>query len=110
MTFEDVLAEQVRSAVRDEVAAILADLAERPVAVNADEAARLLGVSRRQVDRWIADGLLPRVPHTASVRIPRVAIDAFALSAPTTAGEGVAARACGVSSAAAPELADRRTA
>ena len=109
MTFEDVLAEQVRSAVRDEVASILADLIERPVAVNADEAARLLGVSRRQVDRWIADGLLPRVPHTASVRIPRVAIDAFALSAPTgSKGVTAAPHACG--SAVTPELADRRSA
>ena len=80
MSFEDVLTEHVRAAVRDEVAGILADLTDRPVAVTADEAARLLCVSRRQVDRWIAEGLLPRVPHTSAVRIPRCAVEAFATS------------------------------
>ena len=77
------LADDFATIVEDALERVLdrrAEQLERPVAVTADEAARLLCVSRRQVDRWVAEGLLPRVPHTASVRIPRVAIDAFAMS------------------------------
>lgn len=76
-TLDELIAEQVRAAVRDEVRDVLADLSNRPLVCTPDETAELLQVSRRLVDRWIAAGQLPRLPHTKKVLIPRVAIEAF---------------------------------
>jgi excisionase family DNA binding protein len=77
-TLDAFLTEQVRAAVREEITAVLADLSNRPLVVTPDEAAHLLQVSRRLVDRWLAAGLLPRLPHTSKVLIPRIALEAFA--------------------------------
>lgn len=72
-TFAEVVDASVRDAIRDELEA----LTTRPLVVTPDEAARLLCVSRRTVDRWLAEGVLPRMPHTNRVLIPRVALESF---------------------------------
>lgn len=77
-TLDALITEQVRAAVRDEVRDVLAELSDRPLVLTPDETAHLLQVSRRLVDRWLADGHLPRLPHTSKVLIPRVAVEAFA--------------------------------
>jgi excisionase family DNA binding protein len=51
-----------------------------PVAVSADRAAEMLGVSRDTVRRLISRGHLPRVPHLSVIRVPVAAIEAFAMS------------------------------
>jgi len=76
-TLDELIAEQVRAAVRDEVRDVLADLSNRPLVCTRDEAAHLLGVSPRLIDRFLADGRLSRLPYTKKVLIPRVAIEAF---------------------------------
>lgn len=76
-TLDALITEQVRAAVRDEVRDVLAELSDRPLVCTPDETAALLQVSRRLVDRWLADGVLPRLPHTSKVLIPRVAVEAF---------------------------------
>ena len=78
MTVEGLIADEVRAAVRDEVRQVIAELVDRPLVLTPDEAAHLLHVSRRLVDRWLAAGLLPKMPHTKKVLIPRVAVEAFA--------------------------------
>jgi hypothetical protein len=108
-TLDDIIAERVRDAVAEAVRDVLTELSDRPLVVTADQAAELLQVSRRQVENWLAAGVLPRLPHTARILIPRVGLEAFASQVRShTVGEGVAAGACGESSAATPELADRR--
>lgn len=77
VTLDAHIAQLVQTAVADAVRTVLADLNDRPLVVSADEAARLLDVSRRTIDTWIASGVLPRVPHTGRVLIPRTALEAF---------------------------------
>ncbi len=72
------LAEVVKTAVAEAVAEALADLANRPVVCTKTETAALLRCSPSQIDKWLTVGLLPRMPHTSKVLIPRVAIEAFA--------------------------------
>jgi excisionase family DNA binding protein len=74
-------------ALRDAVAAGLEPLArridqlanpsDRPLAVTAEKAAELLSVGDDLIRRWVADGLLPRVPHSRLLRIPYSALEAF---------------------------------
>lgn len=47
---------------------------ERPALLRPEEAAALLQVSRSKVYRLVADGRLPSVRLTGSVRIPRAAL------------------------------------
>jgi len=50
------------------------------IAVSVPRAAELLDVSADTVYRWVANGVLPRVPHLSIVRIPVAALEAFANS------------------------------
>ena len=47
---------------------------ERPALLRPEEAASLLQVSRSKIYRLVADGRLPSVRLTGSVRIPRAAL------------------------------------
>src|SRR4051812_46763800 len=49
------------------------------------QAAAVVGCSARKVEQWVAEGVLPRVPHLAHIRIPRVAVEAFVLGADASA-------------------------
>jgi len=45
--------------------------------VRQDEAARIIGVSKRKVEEWVADGRLRSVREDGTVMVPRLAIDEF---------------------------------
>lgn len=47
------------------------------LALSVPEAAALVGLSEASIRRFIADGTLPRVPHTERVLIARSALEAF---------------------------------
>ena len=72
---KDLLAEPIRAAVTDAVHDAADSLARRPLVYSADQAAQVLSVSRRTVEMWVADGVLPRMPHTGRLLIPRIAIE-----------------------------------
>lgn len=74
---EDLLGSAVSAAVKDAVHEAADNLAQRPLVYSADQAARVLSVSRRTVETWVADGILPRMPHTKRLLIPRVAIESW---------------------------------
>lgn len=77
MSVDAELATLVRDVVRDTVRGELEALSDRPLVVTPDEAARLLSLSRRTVDRLVSEGVLPRVPHTSRTLIPRMALETF---------------------------------
>jgi excisionase family DNA binding protein len=70
---------------------------ERPALMRPEDAAALLQVSRSKIYRLVADGWLPSVRLTGSVRIPRAAL--LELIEATTSWPG-----------AVLEVSDRRTA
>lgn len=74
---EEFLTNQIHTAVREGIVAAVEDISKRPLVLSADEAAELMSVSRRTVEMWVADGVLPRMPHTGRLLIPRPAIEAW---------------------------------
>ena len=68
----------IKAAVHEAIIEALEQLANQPVVCTKAETAQLLQVSEKTVARWIADGVLPTMPHTARVLVPRVAIEKFA--------------------------------
>jgi hypothetical protein len=49
-----------------------------PLAVSTRVAGSLLDVSHDTIERLVAQGALPRVPHLGVIRIPVAALKAFA--------------------------------
>lgn len=45
------------------------------------ECADVLGVSPQTIRKWLDKGVLPRLPHTDRVLIPRVAVESFVAAA-----------------------------
>jgi excisionase family DNA binding protein len=43
------------------------------------QAAVVVGCGSRKIEHWIADGVLPKVPHIGNVLIPRIAVEALVL-------------------------------
>ena len=59
------------------------DIANQPLVVSAEEAAKLLGLNKRTILRLIDRGIFTRIPHVGRIRIPYKQIVAYANSAPT---------------------------
>ena len=81
MSVDDAIRESVEAALADALAPLRARL-ERPAPLtfSKSQAADALGVSPTIVSRLIADGHLPRVPHTGTrVLVPRWAVESFAI-------------------------------
>lgn len=82
----------VTVATVDDLEAVAARLAAQPavpkLALTVPEAQQATGAGRDTIRRWIADGLLPRVPHTERVLIPTVALEAFVLAGASTSSGG----------------------
>lgn len=53
----------------------------QPLVYTPGEAAVVLGISEDLVRKWVQRGVLPRLPETTSVLIPRIAVEAFVRSA-----------------------------
>lgn len=70
-SIEGILAGIVETAVEAAVAKVLDEQGQKSLVVNVTEAAELMRVSRRTVETWVADGVIPKMPHTSRVLIPR---------------------------------------
>ena len=68
---ETILAGLVEQAVETAVARVLDEHGQKSLVVNVAEAAELMRVSRRTIETWVADGVVPKMPHTGRVLIPR---------------------------------------
>jgi excisionase family DNA binding protein len=73
---DDAITERVEEAVSRALAPYLERLADQPLVVTTQEAARMLNCSRATIDRLVHDGTLPMMPFGESRRrlIPREAV------------------------------------
>lgn len=80
MSVDAEIAAAVRDAMETHLRPYLRRLADPEcLTYTPPQAGAVIGCSSRKIEQLIADGVLPRLPHTAHILLPRVAVEAFAL-------------------------------
>lgn len=81
VVLDSALGELVERSLRKVLAEGTYGLPPQPLVFNVTEAASVMRVSKRSVEQWVAAGVLPKMPDTGRILIPRQAVEAWVAAA-----------------------------
>lgn len=71
VSLDSALGDLVEQSLRKVLAEAPHVLPPQPLVLSVTEVATVMRVSKRSVETWVAEGVLPKMPHTGRVLIPR---------------------------------------